>query len=458
MPAARLIVVLACLLAPAAARAADGSVSLYLQALPSEASRLTFALDSVIAVAGNGAEHPLTLLLPVVESKGTSRQRLLAFGRLPVGEYKGFALRVTRASLATDRGDAALIAPDEPVELDMPFSVTSRQARLLWLALRYGESITESVAFRPVFSTVSPSLPVTDHLGFVTSSGWNLITVFDKRLAQAVASIDTCAGPSGLALDQRRRRLYVACVDDDEIEAIDIASGQIIRRVSLSPGDRPRELALTSDGTTLMSVNSGSNSVDFFDALPLARQERLEVGDGPRSILIDRAGTRAFVFNTLSSSVSVIDIANRTRSATLSMDAPPLRGAFNERGNVLFVIHERSPHMTVIDPQQLMLVTRARLATSADAIAVDSVRGLVSLVGAGETTVEFYDPNALLPLYAMPIKAGVSFMTIDALDSRVYLLNPRTRRLVASRLADRTVASEIDVGAEAYWVAVMGER
>ncbi len=140
------------------------------------------------------------------------------------------------------------------------------------------------------------------------------------------------------------------------------------------------------------------------------------------------------------------------------MESPPLRGALDDRGRALFVIHERSPYMTVVDPQQLNLVTRARLATSADAIVVDGVRDLVCLTGLRETMVEFYDPNALLPLYAMPIPAGVSFMAIDARDSRLYMVNPNRRMLVVGRLADRTVASEIDVGMDAYGVAVMGAR
>lgn len=448
---------LALLVAPAVA-AAEGGVHLYLQPLPPDAARLTFAIASASAVTEGGAEYPLALNLKVAGPVEASRQRLLASGRLPAGRYAGFVFKVARAALKSERGEVTLVVPDQPVRTDFPFSVTDRDTPLLWLDLRYQDSLTEGYDFSPVFSVRTPPRPVADHAGFVANSGSNTITIFDKSLAQAVGVIDACAGPSGMALDRRRLRLYVACSRDGEILSIDVAAAEIIQRTRVSPGDQPREIALTPDGATLVSVNAGSDSISFFDAVSLAWQERITVGDGPGSLLIDPSGKRAFVFNTLSNSVSVVDIPSRSLAATLSMDGAPLRGQFNGSGTQLYVIHERTPYLTVLDPRQLTTTTRARLGSAAEAIAVDNIRGLLCLAGGHERAVGFYDPNALLPLYFMKTSEGVSFLAIDAEDSRLYMVNPVTRTLIVGRLADRKVVAEIDVGDGARWVSVMGER
>jgi YVTN family beta-propeller protein len=415
-------------------------------------------MASVSAITSSGSEYPLSLSLKLVGPAETARQRLLASGRLPEGRYVGFLFKVTRAALKSERGDIALVVPDTPVRLDFLFSVVGQESPLLWLALNYKDSLPGGFDFSPVFSAVTPPRPNAAHAGFVTNSGSNTITVFDKGLAQAVAVVNTCAGPSGMALDRRRLRVYLACARDDEILSIDVAGEEIVQRTRVSPGDQPREIALTPDGATLVSVNAGSNSVSFFDAVSLTRQERIGVGSGPGSVLIDPSGKRAFVFNTLSSSVSVIDLASRNLVATLSMDAPPLRGQFNGGGNRLYVIHERSPYLTVLDPQQLTVANRVRLGSAVGAIAVDSVRGLICLGGSNAAAVEFYDPNALLPLYFMKTREGISHLLIDAEDNRLYMVNPATRTLIVGRLADRKVVSEIDVGDGPAWVAVMGER
>ncbi|MBP1654648.1 MAG: beta-propeller repeat protein [Bacteroidetes bacterium] len=454
----RLAVLVVSLIAPVAAQGADGGVHLYLQPLPPEASRLTFAIASISAVAGDGSESPLKLSLSVVRPADGSRQRLLASGRLPIGSYVGFTVRVKQARLRSDRQDAALAVADTPGRIDFPFVVSAARAPVVWLTLKYEASMAGGVTFSPAFSAVSPPKPIADHAGFVSNSGSNTITVFDRNLAQAVAVIDTCAGPAGMALDPRRRRLYVACAKDDEVQEIDVATGEIIERTRVSPGDRPREVALTQDGLTLIAVNGGSNSISFFDAMSLVRRERIDVGSGPSSVAIDPEGRRAFVFNTMSSSISVIDIEGRSLAATLSTEAAPLRAQFNRRGDRLYVIHERSPYMTVLDARQLTTVTRARLRIGVSAIAVDTVRDLVCIGGDRDTTIEFYDPNALMPLFSMKARAGVSFLAFEPEDSALYMVSPQTRSIAIARLADRKVVSEIDVGDAPYSVAVMGVK
>jgi len=439
------------------AHAADASAYVYLQPLPSEAARLTFTIGAISAI-GTSADVPLKLVLPTSGPSTGARQRLLASGRLPSGNYAGLRLTMARASLKGEQGDVTLVVPDAPIRLDVTFTVADGQSPLVWIALKPQPPVSGGFAFNPVFTALVPPLPIADHTGLVSSPASNTITVFDKALEQAVAIIDTCARPSGMALDQHRRRAYVACPRDDEIQAIDVATATVVERGRLLPGDAPRQLAVTPDGATVLTVNSRSNSVAFFDAVTLTRQEQIAVGNGPASILIDAAGHRAFVFNTLSNSVSVIDIPTRSVAGTISTDASPLRGQFNPTGDRLYVIHEHSPFMTVVDPRQLSLITRARVRSGVSAIAVDHVRNLVYLGGTDDKAIEFYDPNALVPLNAMKSRDGASYMTIDIEDSSLYIVSADARSLVVASLASRKVVAEIDVGEPPYWVSVMGEK
>lgn len=452
------LAILALCLTPAVARAADGGVYVYLQPLSSEAARLTFTVASVTAISVDGTEHPLKVALQAVSPASAGRQRLLASGRLPAGSYGGLRVKVGRAALAGQRGETSLEVPDTPARVDLPFALPGHESVVLWLTLRYEESVPGGFGFSPAFTAIRAPRPIADHVGLVTNTGSNTITVFDTSLVQVAAVIDTCARPAGMALDRRGRRAYVACSRDDEVQAIDVAAAEVVERTRLFPGDGPRELALTPDGATLLTVNAASNSVTFFDAHSLTRQERITVGNGPSSLLIDTGGRRAFVFNTLSSSVSVIDIGSRSVVATLSVDSAPLRGHFGSRGDRLYVLHERSPFMTVVDPRQLSIVTRARVRSGITAIAVDVVRNLVYLGGADDTLVEFYDPNALVPVNSMKTRGGASYLAINVEDGSLYMVSPETKSVAVGNLGDRKVVSEFDVGEGPYWLVVMGEQ
>jgi hypothetical protein len=114
--------------------------------------------------------------------------------------------------------------------------------------------------------------------------------------------------------------------------------------------------------------------------------------------------------------------------------------------------------MTVLDPRQLTTASRARLRIGVSAIAVDRVRDLVCIGGDDDRAIEFYDPNALMPLYSMKTRAGVSYMAFDAEENNLYMVSRETRSVAVARLSDRKVVAEIDVGDGPYAVAVMGEK
>ncbi len=446
------------LVAPTSALAADGRVLIYLQPFPQDAARLSFALASVAAVADSGAEYPLEISLRSINASTARQQRLLASGHLPAGGYTGVSIRIRQASLKGDRGEVSLAGPDAPVAIAFTFQVGSQRTALWWLSFTYPGSVPDGYRFDPEFSAGVPPRPVAARSAFVSSPASNAILVVDKTSGQASAAIDPCGRPTGMALDQRRRRLYVVCAGSDEIAAIDVASGEVLERVPLSPGDAPREVVLSADGQTLVAVNGHSNTVTFLRASPLTPSERVAVGSGPGSIAIDPGGVRAFVFNALSSSISVVDIARRTVVATIGTDSAPLRGEFSARGDRLFVVHERSPYLTVIDPLRLTTVTRTRVRTGIDCIKADNRRDLLYIGGLRDTLIEFYNPSALLSVGAMAISGGAGYLTIDTEEDRLYVVSPDAKRVSIGSLAERRVVAEVDVGDAPGWVAVMGEK
>lgn len=436
----------------------EGEIYLYLQPFPQEAGRLRFLLERVFAVTGDGTEIPLAVSMAELKAREIRRQRLLAYGPLPPGSYDGFSFKLKKATLKTEEGEADLVVPETPVRIEFPFNVSRKRAQTISLLFKYRESITDGFHFAPVFSITIPSKPIVSLAGYVSSRGANTITVFDKRLGQAVGVIATGRGPAGMALDQRLRKVYIALSGEDAIEVIDVITGEAMNRLRLTTGDRPQELALAPDGRTLLSVNTGSNTVSFIDPISLFELSRVNVGNGPQSILIDLTGRRAFVFNTLSSTLTVLDIARRGVVATLATDPSPLRGQFNRRGDRLYVIHELSSYLTVMDPNSLSIIRRFPVRIGMNSIKVDPRTDLVYLGRKNDIVVEAYDPNSFVPVDVVKTGGSIAYMTIDNEENNLYLIGPETKSLVVSNLISKRTVYEIDVSEGPYWVSVMGEK
>jgi YVTN family beta-propeller protein len=435
-----------------------GEVYLYLQPLPKEAVRLTFGLDEVSAVSEDGTMVPLSLGLSELGGEHTKRQRLMARGELPPGRYSGLSFRVASASLKVEGGQAALLVPEEAVTIDFIFDVRDKRSMVISLEFKYEDSIVGGVSFVPSFSIFIPDRPVTGLVGYVANRVDNSITVFDKIRREVAGVIATGRSPGGMAFDRRLSRAYTALTGDDAVAVIDISAGAAIKRITLSTGDRPREIALTPDGRVLLTANSGSDTVSVIDPGSLIELKRIEVGEGPQSILIDREGTRAYAFNTLSNSISVIDIAARTVAGTIPTEAGPLRGNFNRRGDRLYVILSGSPYLQVIDPITLIVQERIYVGRGMSSITVDKNTDLIYLGRGEEEGVEVFDPFSLLPFDRIETEGGVAYMAIDGEESNLYLVIPERDSLLVVDLVSYRTLTEIDVGAGPGWVTMIGER
>jgi YVTN family beta-propeller protein len=435
----------------------EGELVVYLRPLPQEAEPLAFILEGISAEKEEGGSYPLTLSLTEIRGEKPQRQRFLASADLPPGKYAGLSFKIKTAAIKGEEGPSVLLVPEQPVAIAFPFQVARRKALLLSLAFDYRKSVGGRYRFSPVFSIFVPDRPPVGLLGYAANSGSNNITVFDKKEGQVVGVIATGRGPRGIALDRRSRRAYITLADDDTIEVVDADAWDVVSRLRLQTGDHPQEPALSRDGSTLFTANSGSDSVSVVDTASLLEVNRIPVGQAPRSILMDREGKRAYVFNAHSNTISVIDVVSRALAATITTPSGPMRGQFNRNGDRLYVIHEYSAYMTMFDPSSPSVQRKIFVGTGMTAIKVDE-RTDLAYIGRKPDALEVLDPFSLFPVETVPVSGEIFHMAIDGEENNLYLVHPDRKVLSVIDLISRKKAPEIDIGEGACWVTVMGER
>jgi YVTN family beta-propeller protein len=415
-------------------------------------------MEGISAVRQDGETFPLSLEVKEFSVKETNRERLLANGDLPPGQYAGFSFRLKDATLKSEEGKIALVPAEEITRADIPFAVYRGKAVVLSMQFRFKESVGEGFRFHPSFSGVIPGRIAAGLVGLVIARGSSTATVFDKSSGRVVGVIPTGTSPAGMVMDPVTRRAYVAIAGEDAVEAMDLLEMAVIHRQRLTAGDNPLELALTPDGKTLLSANHGSNTVSLIDSSSLIETKRIQVGAGPQSILIDRAGRRAYVFNTLSNTISIVDIGARAVAATVATESGPLRGQFNRAGDRLYVLHRYSPYLVVLDPLSLSVVRRVNIGAGGTALKVDPRTDRIYIAKRNGAEVDIYDPFSFLPVDFLRTGGETSFLTIDGEGNNLLLLLPERKRLRIVRLVGKQTAAEIDVGEDPYWVSIMGEK
>jgi YVTN family beta-propeller protein len=92
------------------------------------------------------------------------------------------------------------------------------------------------------------------------------------------------ARPMGVALDEKRGRLYVSTGRGGTVAVISPADGKLLAEIAV--GARPWGLALSADGTRLVAANGPSGDVSVVDTERLTVIGKVTVGHGPWGVVV----------------------------------------------------------------------------------------------------------------------------------------------------------------------------
>lgn len=438
----------------------EADLLVYLEPFPADAARLGLSLTSVSAVREDGTAVPLELRMPEMSGTTATSQRLLALGRIPPGPYAGIAFELGRATLATAGGASDLLLPEEPVRVDVPFTVTSGRGLVARIALAPGQAASQEFRFQGAFSGVAlaPEATVVPLAGYCSTPARASLLKFDRRSHQVTGVLPTRRQPLGIALDPSAVRAYVALGAEDRIQVLDLGTGEELAQIPLRAGDEPRELALTPDGSLLVTVNPGSDTASFVDTSSGSLIDSVQAGDEPWALLLDRGGRRAYVLNRRSNSITVLDVATRAVVATVPTDPEPLRAQLSRDGSRLYLVARGSAYLTVFSVPDMTVVRTVFVGLGAGALKVDPRSDLVYVGRADEGRIQVFDPVSALPVDAIQVPGPVSWLALDDVENALVAVLPATGQVAFVDVTRKRLVGALEVGAEPYQVALVGER
>jgi YVTN family beta-propeller protein len=153
--------------------------------------------------------------------------------------------------------------------------------------------------------------------------------------------------PHGVTLSSDERLLYTTNASGDNISEIDLTTGDVVRRIPISPGIpsvptgparfEPYQGVIAPDGSFWVTCRK-SGEVRVVDLAGGTVVDSIKVGRTPLILAITPDGKRIWVPNQGDNSVSILDVAART-SVGISLDirSQPHAVAFTADGKTAFV-------------------------------------------------------------------------------------------------------------------------
>lgn len=162
-------------------------------------------------------------------------------------------------------------------------------------------------------------------------------------------------GPSGLALDETRGRLYVVTREDKQLYVIDLKKKNVIGQYGLEA--EAYDCKLSKDRKELFITCWGCDQLLSFDLVQETWKQPVRVGDNPNEMLQSPDGKRLFICNANDNTVSVVDLVSRkvieTLDAALYPNSPSGATsnslAFDPKGKRLYIANADNNAVAVFD-------------------------------------------------------------------------------------------------------------
>jgi YVTN family beta-propeller protein len=144
-------------------------------------------------------------------------------------------------------------------------------------------------------------------------------------------------GPHGISLSPDLGTALVTCESNGgELIAVDLGSGTVAASVPLET-PVPHWLAMTPDGSTVLTANKGEAFVTVVDIASMTVTGRIDTPYGTEGIAVTPDGSRVFISSRRSPHLYVVDVAELRIESTLRLPEAPGAVAVTPDGRQVLV-------------------------------------------------------------------------------------------------------------------------
>lgn len=162
------------------------------------------------------------------------------------------------------------------------------------------------------------------------------------------------AFPAGMSVTPDGKWLYVAENLSNKVAVIDLATQQVVTKISV--GEYPYDCLLAPDGKRVYVSNWGARSVAVIDTATNQVAGNIQTGDHPNDLEITRNGKTLYVANANSNTVSVIDTAQLKEVEAISTALHPKSPAGSTPNAVALAPDERTLYIANADNNDVAIV------------------------------------------------------------------------------------------------------
>jgi YVTN family beta-propeller protein len=197
-----------------------------------------------------------------------------------------------------------------------------------------------------------------------------LVVLWHARPVEADPGYDeSYASPVELQFSLDGSRLYVLCMQSEEVRVLDATNYAVIKKIAV--GRVPRGMFLSANGQRLFVTNSWDDTLSVIDTHKLEVSNTWAVGAEPSGVVEDLAGRHLFVANRISNDVAVLNAQTGEEEKRLVAGRGSSYLTLSPDGKRIYSTH------VYPNPKRVQTELDNRLAPESEITVIDAERAVV---------------------------------------------------------------------------------
>jgi len=204
----------------------------------------------------------------------------------------------------------------------------------------------------------------------VSGAALLMVALGHVRPVEANPTFDeSYASPIELQFSPDGSRLYVLCLQSEEVRVLNPANYSVIARIPV--GRVPRGMFLTANGQRLLVTNTWDDTLSVIDTQKLEVSYTWAVGAEPSGVVQDPAGKHIFVANRISNDVAVLSADTGEEEKRLVAGRGSSYLTISPDGKRIYSTH------VYPNPKRVQTALDNRLAPESEITVIDAERAVV---------------------------------------------------------------------------------
>jgi outer membrane protein assembly factor BamB len=223
-----------------------------------------------------------------------------------------------------------------------------------------------------------------------------------------------------LAVDVGGRRLFVAALGNDSVEAIDVERGRVIGRITGL--HHPQGLAFLPQQNRLVVANADDPVVRFYDATLLKPASQVTLGEDCDNVRVDQTASRVYV-GYGDGAIAALDAGDAHKIDETAVGGHPESFQLERHGSRLFVNVPARQEVIAIDRAAQKIVAHWKLAAAANyPMALDEQHGRLFVGCRRPARLITLDTSTGAAIAEIDTVGDTDDLFYDAAANRVYVI------------------------------------